>query len=47
MVNESFFFEKGRCVFGLDLVSNGSEETRRHLTKCTKFLLSIQKCALT
>jgi hypothetical protein len=40
----SFFFGKGKCIFGLDPVSNGSEETCRHLTRCTNLcLLSIQK----
>jgi hypothetical protein len=39
-----FFFEKGRCIFGLDPVINGSKETRRHFTRCANpCLLSIQK----
>jgi hypothetical protein len=38
------FFRKGKCIFGIDPVSYGSEETRRHLTRCANpCSLSIQK----
>jgi hypothetical protein len=38
-----FFLERGD-VFGLEPVSNGSDETRKHLTRCaSQYLLSIQK----
>jgi hypothetical protein len=31
--DRTFFFGKGRCIFGLDPVSNESEETLRHMTR--------------
>jgi hypothetical protein len=44
----NFFYRKGKCIFGLDPVSNGYAETPRHLTRCANPCpLSIQKWALT
>jgi hypothetical protein len=43
-----FFFEKGRCIFGLNPVYNRSEELRGYLTGCADpSPLSIQKWAST
>jgi hypothetical protein len=28
------FYLKGRCIFGLDPIYNGSKEFLRHLTRC-------------
>jgi hypothetical protein len=41
---EGFFFGKGRCIFGLDPVSDGSEETCRRFSRfANSCLSSIQK----